>query len=225
METREKISRREMLAGSALGLATLTFCGVETAGHFAIADEFQSEADMQDSGGAVGLHGDAAAQYGFVMNVQLCVNCGECVDACRRENHTAVSKPRRKVSSYRTREGEELYVSTACMHCEKPSCAEVCPARAIRKEAGGVVVVDKGLCIGCKYCYQACPFEVPQYDAISMDKCDFCFGAGVALGDSPYCVRACKTQALRSGKIEDILSLSNRVKRVAGPTEPSAALV
>ncbi|MEC4273685.1 4Fe-4S dicluster domain-containing protein [Adlercreutzia sp. R25] len=111
------------------------------------------------------------------------------------------------------------------MHCESPSCATVCPAAAISKGPGGIVTVDETRCIGCKYCYEACPFEAPRYDEVSMYKCDCCRSAGVQVGDTPYCVRACKTQALRYGQLNDLLELSERVQRIEGPTKPSAALV
>lgn len=220
----KQISRREMVACSAVGVSAAALCGLSGAGGSALASE-ASDASGLSEDRRIGVNGDPSAQYGFIMNAQMCIDCGECVDACRIHNGTSLSKPRRKVTSYRTKAGKELFISTSCMHCGKPSCAEVCPAGAIQKEVGGIVVVDKNLCIGCKYCYQACPFEVPQYDSVSMDKCDFCFGAGVALGDSPYCVKACKSQALRFGKLEDLVALSDRARRIAGPTEPSAVLV
>ncbi|MEI3230849.1 MAG: 4Fe-4S dicluster domain-containing protein [Gordonibacter pamelaeae] len=61
------------------------------------------------------------------------------------------------------------------------SCLKVRPAGAISKDATGIVKVDPDVCIGCKYCFQACPYEVPRYNSVSMDKCDCCQGAGVAL--------------------------------------------
>ena len=72
----------------------------------------------------------------------------------------------------------------------------VCPAGAISKDAHGIVKVNPDVCIGCKYCFQACPYEVPKYNSVSMDKCDCCQGSGVAIGEDPYCVRACKFGAL-----------------------------
>ena len=87
---------------------------------------------------------------------------------------------------------------------------KVCPAGAISKDEHGVVKVDPDLCIGCKYCYQACPYEVPQYNSVSMDKCDCCQKAGVALGEEdPYCVRACKFGALKFGPLDELLEATN----------------
>lgn len=164
-------------------------------------------------------------QYGFSVNVQRCINCGHCVEACRLWNRTAEGEPpRRHVGTYRTEGGREVHISTSCMHCERPACAEVCPAGAIEKVAGGMVRVDDDRCIGCKYCFQACPYGVPHYNARGMDKCDFCTEAGVALGEAPHCVKACKTGALRFGKMDELLAKSPRVRQIDGPGGPSCVL-
>jgi Fe-S-cluster-containing dehydrogenase component len=169
---------------------------------------------------------DPDAQYGFLVNVRKCINCGKCVDACRLWSRTPKSAPsRREVISYTDRIGRELFLSLSCMHCKNPSCLEVCPAGAISKGTGGIVTVDKDICIGCKYCYQACPFEVPQYNSVSMDKCDYCFGAGIPLGDPPRCVRACKVDALLYGKLNDLLARSSKARKVGGVTDPSYVFV
>ena len=52
-----------------------------------------------------------------------------------------------------------------CMHCEDPTCAQVCPADAIKQTDDGVVQSSlKPRCIGCSNCVLACPFGVPKYD-------------------------------------------------------------
>lgn len=117
------------------------------------------------------------------------------------------------MTPYTTANGQKVYVSTSCMHCEDPACATVCPARAITKGEGGVVTVDHDRCIGCKYCYQACPFGVPHYTSAGMDKCDLCLEAGVALGEAPNCVQACKFRALHFGTIDDLVAGSADVPR------------
>lgn len=223
MRGMKDVSRRSLLACAALGAASFAAASVGEAGPAAYA---AADGEATEDAYQVSSRGDADAQYGFLMNVQRCIDCGKCVEACRRANGTPESLPaRRRIECYIDEQGIERYVSVSCMHCEKPACLEVCPAGAISKTIGGIVVVDKDLCIGCKYCYQACPFQAPHYDAVSMYKCDYCLGAGVALGDTPNCVRACKTQALRFGKLDELLELSDRVRRVGGTTDPSAVLV
>ena len=78
-------------------------------------------------------------------------------------------------------------------------CVEACPVGAISKrEADGVVLVDRALCTGCRACLDACPFEVPQFGADGlMQKCDLCAGeASDALRRTPPCVGTCPTGAL-----------------------------
>ncbi len=168
----------------------------------------------------------ADVQYGFLMNVSRCVDCGKCVEACRLWSRTPEGVPsRRKITEYHDKQGRVIRISSSCMHCADPSCVKVCPAGAIAKGDGGIVSVDKDLCIGCKYCYQACPFEVPHYDSHSMDKCDLCLEAGVPVGEAPHCVQACKVQALRFGAMPDLLALSTRARKVGGSTDPSFVLI
>ena len=64
-----------------------------------------------------------------------------------------------------------------CMHCEDPTCAEVCPADAIKQNEDGIVQSAlKPRCIGCSNCVLACPFGVPKMIAEfdQMMKCDMC---------------------------------------------------
>lgn len=131
-------------------------------------------------------------------------------------------EPRRKVVAYTGISGEERIVSTSCMHCEEPACLAVCPAEAIQKRADGIVVVDKTHCIGCRYCSQACPFEVPHFLPEGMDKCDCCLGNGIAAGDIPYCVQECRTGALRFGTMQELRKRSEgKAQRLEAPTNPS----
>ena len=102
------------------------------------------------------------------------------------------------------------------MHCANPGCASVCPAGAIAKRPeDGIVVVDKSKCIGCHYCFMACPFGVPQYTDEGMDKCDCCIGNGVTPGDTPHCVLACPTQALQFGELGDLSQIASEQNAAA----------
>lgn len=210
------IPRRALLQGAAvLGVSALTGSGLAVSQKPAFAQGDESSAPSQ-----------ANAQYGFLVRTSNCVNCQECVEACRRANNTPDDVPaRRKVEECKTASGKTVYVSTGCMHCEDPACATVCPAHAIAKGEGGVVSVDHDRCIGCKYCYQACPFSVPHYTSEGMDKCDCCLSAGVALGEKPYCVRACKFRALHYGTLDELMAGSGeRARRIEASTGPSYLL-
>lgn len=167
------------------------------------------------------------AQFGFLVKVRNCVNCGECVKACKLWNRLPESAAaRRTITPLKAASGKQVYVSTSCMHCAHPSCATVCPAGAIHKGDGGVVTVDHERCIGCKYCHQACPYGVPHYRPTGMDKCDCCLGNGIALGDEPRCVQACKLGALHYGKLDDLLKEEGgKARLIKGENGPSCALV
>ena len=72
------------------------------------------------------------------------------------------------------------------------------------KRADGIVDFDKSICIGCKACMAACP-----YDAIfinpedhSAEKCNFC-AHRIDVGLEPACVVVCPTQAILIGDLND----------------------
>lgn len=113
-----------------------------------------------------------------------CIKCYACQVACKQWHKTkAGTTSRRNVIEYTSGtfpNVQRVFYSKGCMHCEEPACAAVCPAGAITKRAeDGIVVVDRDKCIGCHYCYFACPFGIPDYDDGGMDKCDMCLSLGV----------------------------------------------
>lgn len=85
------------------------------------------------------------------------------------------------------------------------------------KRADGIVDFDKSICIGCKACMAACP-----YDAIfinpedhSAEKCNFC-AHRIDVGLEPACVVVCPTQAIIIGDLNDTETyLSQIVNREA----------
>lgn len=217
------MARRTFVGGAlATGMALGALASLGQPGSAAYAQDVEAaviaSASVDESAGN--------AQYGFLIKVRNCIDCKECVKACRLWNRIPESVPaRRKITPHTAESGKEVYLSTSCMHCEHPSCASVCPAGAISKGDGGVVVVDSSRCIGCKYCYQACPYGVPNYRVFGMDKCDCCLGNGVPLGETPHCVQACKVGALHYGRLEDLLVQAGETARlVDGENGPSCVL-
>ena len=100
-------------------------------------------------------------------------------------------------------------VPVVCMHCEQPTCAEVCPADAIKRTADGVVQsARKPRCIACGNCVMACPFGVPEVyeDRKLMMKCDMCYDR-TSVGKKPMCATVCPSQALFYGTAEEIARL------------------
>jgi Fe-S-cluster-containing dehydrogenase component len=97
-------------------------------------------------------------------------------------------------------------VPVVCMHCEEPTCAEVCPADAIKRTADGVVQsARKPRCIACGNCVMACPFGVPEVylEQQLMMKCDMCYDR-TSVGKKPMCATVCPSQALFFGTREQI---------------------
>jgi Fe-S-cluster-containing dehydrogenase component len=100
-------------------------------------------------------------------------------------------------------------VPMVCMHCEQPTCAEVCPADAIKRTGDGVVQsARKPRCIACGNCVMACPFGVPELyiERELMMKCDMCYDR-TSVGKKPMCATVCPSQALFFGTREQILAL------------------
>lgn len=180
-------------------------------------------AHAEDEGRAEGGRetGPYAGRVGFLVKPHNCLNCQACVEACRKFNKTPESRPARRHITKYEKDGEALFVSTSCMHCEEPACASVCPAGAIKKAEDGVVYVDKDRCIGCKYCYQACPFGVPTYSSAAMDKCDCCTLGGTRPGNAPRCAEVGKFGALHFGTVDELLAQCPDAKVVEASTKPS----
>jgi len=93
-----------------------------------------------------------------------------------------------------------------CWHCDEPTCAQVCPADAIKKGEDGVVMSAlKPRCIACENCVLACPFGipkiVPEYE--QMMKCDMCYDR-TSVGKRPMCATVCPSQALAYLRPEEI---------------------
>ena len=96
-------------------------------------------------------------------------------------------------------------VPVVCMHCEQPTCAEVCPADAIKRTGDGVVQsARKPRCIACGNCVIACPFGVPEVyeDRQIMMKCDMCYDrtASARSRCAPRSARARRCSSARASR-------------------------
>ncbi|MEN8808305.1 MAG: 4Fe-4S dicluster domain-containing protein, partial [Desulfobacterales bacterium] len=99
-----------------------------------------------------------------------------------------------------------------CNHCLEPACASACFVSAFKKTETGAVTYDESVCVGCRYCMIACPFEIPTYEydkALTprIRKCTLCYPR-IVKGLLPGCVEACPTEALTYGKRNDLLRLA-----------------
>ena len=102
------------------------------------------------------------------------------------------------------------------MHCDSPTCAEVCPADAIKRTEDGVVqTARKPRCIACNNCVLACPFGVPKMNTRMslMMKCDMCYDR-TSVGLKPMCASVCPSQALAFGTRAEMARLRPRATPV-----------
>jgi Fe-S-cluster-containing dehydrogenase component len=146
-------------------------------------------------------------QLEFFVDPSRCIGCQSCVQACSEcDTHKGDSMIHLE---YVDREHSVQTVPVICMHCEQPTCAEVCPADAIKRTADGVVQsARKPRCIACGNCVMACPFGVPEVylDRQIMMKCDMCYDR-TSIGKRPMCATVCPSQALFFGTREQIDAL------------------
>jgi Fe-S-cluster-containing dehydrogenase component len=140
----------------------------------------------------------------FYIDPNRCIGCQACVQACTEcDTHKGDSMIHLE---YVDRSSSVQTVPVVCMHCEQPTCAEVCPADAIKRTGDGVVQsARKPRCIACGNCVVACPFGVPEVyiDRQIMMKCDMCYDRS-SVGKKPMCATVCPSQALFFGTREQI---------------------
>jgi formate dehydrogenase iron-sulfur subunit len=106
------------------------------------------------------------ARMKFLCDADRCIECNACVTACKNEHDVPWGINRRRVVTINDGKPGERSVSMACMHCTDAPCAAVCPVNCFYTTADGVVLHSKDLCIGCGYCFYACPFGAPQYPKV-----------------------------------------------------------
>ncbi len=136
----------------------------------------------------------------IVFDAKKCIGCRSCEVACQLENDAPPGVRLRRVRTHvrgKLPTCRPLSISTACFHCNDPSCVSACPAGALQRRMDGVVEHVRRRCIGCGYCIQTCPFHVPQFSRAqrTMRKCSFCVQR-IDRGKEPACVAKCATGAL-----------------------------
>lgn len=160
-----------------------------------------------------------------LIDVSKCTACRGCQVACKAWNELPAESTKQRGTyenppgnsgttwmkvQFRERPGEWLFRAHSCMHCTNASCAEVCPTNAISHN-GEVVLIDQGLCIGCGYCAQACPFDIPHRDEETgtARKCTFCIDR-ITNGEQPACAKTCPPGAIQFGERVDLIEAAHR---------------
>jgi molybdopterin-containing oxidoreductase family iron-sulfur binding subunit len=200
------VSRRGLLKGLS-GLAGLLLAGAVGASRLPL-----SVTKGQTDGKK------ANRQWGMVVDLRRCDGCKECTGACQTTHYLANDQEWIKVYEVETESGGTVFMPRLCMHCEEAPCLKVCPVRATFKNDQGLILIDQDLCIGCRICMAACPynaryfnwwdppkppspfdnpmpeFPVPQQRG-TVGKCILCVHY-TDMGRLPACVDACRMDAL-----------------------------
>jgi phenylacetyl-CoA:acceptor oxidoreductase 27-kDa subunit len=197
-KTDKNVSRRDFLkvAGAMTGAAALT-----------------QVVNLGKTGSrAQGEHGEGdGPRWGMLIDINKCIGCNYCTYACQAVNNLQDEMNYSTVTTETTRTGVEFFLSRPCMHCDDAPCVHVCPVKATYLRPDGIVTMDYDLCIGCRYCEIACPYDarvfnwkkhtelsprVPEYGVPEVpprprgviEKCTFCehrIDPGVERGLTP----------------------------------------
>ncbi len=159
----------------------------------------------------------------LLIDLTMCIGCNSCQVACKKEYGLSDGEEKHLSASAFTAldEFDGTYVRRLCQHCLTPTCVSVCPVGAFTKSPEGPVLYDENKCIGCRYCMQACPFQVPRYEWGSthprVQKCKFC-EPRLAKGLQPACSEICPTGATKFGD-RDALIKEAHARIAAEPTK------
>ena len=145
--------------------------------------------------------------FGFVIDNRSCIGCHACSTACKSENDVPLGVYRTWVKYTETGawpDPQRHFQVTRCNHCANPPCTRICPTAAMRQRDDGIVEFDSDVCIGCKACLQACPYDAIYIDPESKTaaKCHFC-AHRTDRGLEPACVVVCPTHAIIAGDMDD----------------------
>ncbi len=235
MTNRAEMTRRDILKSGA-AVATVTLAEGVTLMAFG--------GSAAEAAGA-----DAGKRWGLLIDASKCAtDCTDCVTACKVENgwgseaENAHIDPEqaaqwiRKVTLKDKETGRVTSAPVMCQHCEEPPCVDVCPTGASMQRADGIVLVDKHICIGCRYCMMACPYKARSFvhepltdqkansprGQGTVESCNLC-APRIDTGRIPACVEACEKaghSAILFGDLKDPDSPISKALK----TYPSVAL-
>ncbi len=184
-----------------------------------------------------GTPASAANRWGMLVDTTRCTTgCTACVTACKTEmglighdRPLTDAQYIRKVEVTDPATGLRHSLPVMCQHCAKPACVDVCPTGASMQRADGIVLVNRHICIGCRYCMMACPYKARSFDAEvetgqksylprgkgTVEACTMCVHR-IDEGRQPACVDACTAEGKAAMLFGDLNDPSSEIaKRVA----------
>jgi protein NrfC len=160
---------------------------------------------------------EAQSEYVLIIDLNKCVGCRACEKACNQRNQLPEGTSFIRVLP-KGEGADRWYLPIQCQHCGKAPCAQVCPAGATYRHPSGVVLVNNKICVGCKYCAVACPYDARTYDEHTgiVNKCWLCLD-WVMGGGEPACVQSCLRGARIFGRRGD-----TQIARILATGRPQA---
>jgi Fe-S-cluster-containing dehydrogenase component len=142
-----------------------------------------------------------------VLDQDRCIGCHACTTACKSENDVPLGVTRTFVKSVDVGTFPNVrraFQVTRCNQCADAPCVTACPTQAMYRREDGIVDFDKRICIGCKACMAACPYDAIfiNPDDHSAEKCNLC-AHRLDIGLEPACVTVCPTGAILVGDVND----------------------
>ena len=215
-DNRKRISRREFLRGTAAVGGSLLVGRITGDPGTVFAESFSGAPD----------------RFGMLTDLTRCIGCRRCEAACNKANNLPAPEiPFEDKSVFEKKRwtdaqtytvvnrysdpghpGEPVYRKLQCMHCKEPACASACPVGALKKSPEGPVIYNENVCIGCRYCLNACPFYIPAYEYSNafhpkVQKCFMCYPR-ILKGELPACATECPVEAIAFGKRTELIKLA-----------------
>jgi len=146
-------------------------------------------------------------RYAVLIDLRRCIGCQTCSVACKSANDVPLGVWRtwvKQIEKGTYPHVTKSFLPLLCNQCENPVCVTVCPTKASYRREDGIVLINPHLCIGCRYCMAACPYDVRYVNPLKriVQKCDFCVHR-IDAGLAPACVEACPVGAMLFGDMHD----------------------